>query len=271
MKGGSESLKKCDLKTEDGMSACEMISLYVDGELDDERSRVISAHLEECEECSASYEAFKKIKDMIGSAELDMPSELHSRIMSGLGFSATENDGAAKGKKARILGLLTRRAGVIWAAGIVAVICLTMVASPIFKRSVALQSDDALEFSMKYGANEAAVADNAENGEADEYVLDGYFEADADDRMGQAPYGEYENNDKQLGMCEKPCDGDTARESVTFAKTMTEDESVELSWTLEISANDAAINYVYTNAYGVLGAYSASKAPDYETTRDALE
>lgn len=86
------------------MSRCdkylEMISLYVDGELDEDSAAQLREHLEECQECRKYYEAFSIISQNI--EETQAPEGFASEVMGALRESGGRQAvGAASGNNAR--------------------------------------------------------------------------------------------------------------------------------------------------------------------------
>ena len=86
------------------MSRCdkylEMISLYVDGELDEDSAAQLREHLDECQECRKYYEAFSIISQNID--ETQAPEGFASEVMGALRESGGRQAvGAAAGNNAR--------------------------------------------------------------------------------------------------------------------------------------------------------------------------
>ena len=65
------------------MNECEryetMLSAYLDGELPEAEEAELKAHLANCPECAAMYEAFSAVGEAVRTQ--DVPDTLHSRIM----------------------------------------------------------------------------------------------------------------------------------------------------------------------------------------------
>ena len=65
------------------MNECEryetMLSAYLDGELPEAEEAELKAHLANCPDCAAMYEAFSAVGEAVRTQ--DVPDTLHSRIM----------------------------------------------------------------------------------------------------------------------------------------------------------------------------------------------
>lgn len=64
-------------------SSSELLSAYIDGELDDTRRRDVAAHVASCPDCSRTFEEMNRLRASIaGSARAHAPAELTERIRS---------------------------------------------------------------------------------------------------------------------------------------------------------------------------------------------
>lgn len=59
----------------------EQLSAYLDGELSEEETEAVEAHLLVCDDCAALCRALRALRVEIAGAQLDPPPELHEKIM----------------------------------------------------------------------------------------------------------------------------------------------------------------------------------------------
>ncbi|MCI8341758.1 MAG: DUF4349 domain-containing protein [Firmicutes bacterium] len=60
----------------------EMISLYIDGELNKQEQEELSKHMEVCENCKSEYENIKEVVNMLNKTEyLPLPKGYHEKLM----------------------------------------------------------------------------------------------------------------------------------------------------------------------------------------------
>lgn len=152
------------------------ISAYIDGELTDDEAELVCAHLEECEDCRRYADEAQMLSDIISEGEVELPSELHDRIMSGVRAEAMKEKRKA----------LVRKVGLWCGAGVAAMLCISLAASPIFKGAMSA-GDDECENNINCAPIEAHYAKSA-NGYTpfakDDSAL--YF-ADSPDRISFFP------------------------------------------------------------------------------------
>jgi anti-sigma factor (TIGR02949 family) len=58
----------------------EVLQHYLDGEIDEERSRRIEAHLEACRRCGMEAETYRRIKATLAARRGDVPAESIRRL-----------------------------------------------------------------------------------------------------------------------------------------------------------------------------------------------
>ena len=58
----------------------EVLQEYLDGDIDDERTSRIEAHLEECRRCGMEAEAYERIKSTLATQRADLPEESLDRL-----------------------------------------------------------------------------------------------------------------------------------------------------------------------------------------------
>ena len=51
----------------------ELISSYIDGEVNEEQKRMVESHLKECPECQKEFEEMRKLEEVMGQMELKKP------------------------------------------------------------------------------------------------------------------------------------------------------------------------------------------------------
>ena len=125
-----------------------MISAMLDGELSEREAEELSAHLAECDTCSAMCVAFAALS---GAAEqVEVPATLHADVMARI-------DAVNAQKKQKKRGLLTRFRPTLTVAA-----CLVVVAGAVIALRVGSHSArDAAEMSASYSMNSIAAAPEA--------------------------------------------------------------------------------------------------------------
>ncbi len=127
------------------------ISAYIDGELTDDETELVCAHLEECEDCRRYADEISRLSDIISEGEVELPSELHDRIMSGVRAEAMKERRKA----------LVRKIGLYCGAGVAAMLCISLVTSPIFKGAMSKAGDAECEDNINCAPIEAQYAKSA--------------------------------------------------------------------------------------------------------------
>ena len=75
----------------------EIISLYIDNELNEEESKEIEKHLKSCEECNREYEDLLTIKRLLSEApQVELPNnfkeELHKKLVASVSIEDSESN-----------------------------------------------------------------------------------------------------------------------------------------------------------------------------------
>lgn len=90
----------------------ERLSAYLDGECDAEESAMISAHLNECEQCAALAKSLKALEDVLPQAfQVTPPASMHEGILAAL-------EQVKEKRRERRMKLLHRWTGIAAAASI---------------------------------------------------------------------------------------------------------------------------------------------------------
>ena len=131
-------MKRCDFKPDGFSCAEEAISAYIDGELSENESKKLEEHIKNCSECAETLARYRGFKAEIEKMEYEVPDDLHERIMNGI--KDRIKTGNAVGKK-KITPTLSRRIGLWCGAGVAAVLCLSLIASPLFKKAFSLDEN----------------------------------------------------------------------------------------------------------------------------------
>lgn len=58
----------------------ELLQQYLDHEIDDERGRLISAHLEDCRRCGLEADTYEHIKETLAAQRADVPQDSVDRL-----------------------------------------------------------------------------------------------------------------------------------------------------------------------------------------------
>ena len=147
----------------------ELMSAFMDGELDETHREELSEHINTCDDCFNASLAYKSINEAISDGEVSPPEDLCALVMEGIRSSAPA---APKAKKK----FTTRHLAALAAAA--AVVIITAVAAPsMFKKGA---SDEALDAAAPEDAKDSLVLDSA--------VLDG-GDADMAPDKGEAETG----------------------------------------------------------------------------------
>lgn len=94
----------------------ELISTYIDGELDGEKARMLEEHLESCQGCSQKLEHMKALVQMVGTfEEEELPDGFLDRLHARL--EAKQVSGVVSDRRRRFSGWI-RLAGIAAAAAI---------------------------------------------------------------------------------------------------------------------------------------------------------
>lgn len=133
-------MKRCDFKLDGFSCAEEAISAYIDGELSENESKKLEEHIKNCSECAETLARYRGFKAEIEKMEYEVPDDLHERIMNGI--KDRIKTGNAVGKK-KITPTLSRRIGLWCGAGVADVLCLSLIASPLFKKAFSLDENSA--------------------------------------------------------------------------------------------------------------------------------
>ena len=101
------------------MSDCErfeaMISALLDGELSAEEESELRAHIAECAECAAMYEAFSAVGDALRADTAEVPDTLHDGIMAKVAMA--EKAKKTQNKIIRLRPMLTAAACLVVLVG----------------------------------------------------------------------------------------------------------------------------------------------------------
>lgn len=116
------------------------LSAYIDGELDGIEEARVRSHIEECPECREMYERLIMLSGKIKNACPEIPRDLHERIMG-----AVRNESGKNKRRISNLGISLRRHLLPIGAGAVAVICLVLVGSPVFRSGFGMKNGSAAE------------------------------------------------------------------------------------------------------------------------------
>jgi len=168
-----------------GLNSCEhyleMMSAFMDGELDESLRAELSEHISTCDECFNASLAYKAINEAISDGEVTPPEDLCALVMKKI---HTSSPAAPKAKKKFTM----RHLGALVAA--LAVVIVTAVAAPsMFKKA---GSDEA--------ANDAIEASPEDiKGSLQNTMLDGSIANDAD-QDDTADGGEVGTSDNKPGF-----------------------------------------------------------------------
>lgn len=205
-------MKRCDFKSDAFSCAEEAISAYIDGELSKDESAAIEEHIKNCPKCAETLARYRSFKAEIEKMKFDVPDDLHERIMSGI-KERIKTESAPDTKKPKILSpTLSRRIGLWCGAGIAAVLCLSMIASPLFKKAFSLD-DKSIEYAvgdadmvnyscLMKNPSESDYNDKTEFGGLNETVK--YENNAAGDSESGVPNNDMDNNDNDgadVGEC----------------------------------------------------------------------
>lgn len=133
-------MKRCDFKLNGFSCAEEAICAYIDGELSESEIKKLEEHIKNYSECSETLARYRGFKAEIEKMKYEVPDDLHERIMNGI--KDRIKTGNAVGKK-KITPMLSRRIGLWCGAGVAAVLCLSLIASPLFKKAFSLDENSA--------------------------------------------------------------------------------------------------------------------------------
>ena len=93
----------------------------IDGVISDKDNALLEKHLVECESCRREYEQLKKTCAFLGDFAVDVPSELHERVMASI-----KKEPKPRASAWRYLRPLS-------VASVAALLCLTLLHTPLFK------------------------------------------------------------------------------------------------------------------------------------------
>ncbi len=157
-----------------GLNSCEhyleMMSAFMDGELDESLRAELSDHISACDDCFNASLAYKSINEAISDGEVTPPEDLCALVMAGIRSSAPIAPKAKKKLDLRHLGAL--------AAAIVVVIVTAIAAPSMFKKGGNEAHDSAAPEDMKANAQYSTTLDGGDAATAPESP--GYSVGDAD-------------------------------------------------------------------------------------------
>ncbi len=164
---------ECDIPGED-------ISAYFDGELSGAELERIKKHIDGCESCRRLLASLERTSSYVEGAKAEIPSNLHDSIM------ATVTAHKVTNRKGKSFADRIRKAGLWCGAGVAAVICLTLVGSPIFRGGMfndAKSAEGALNFSKSAPGIECedGVADIAIAADKAEFYYSGAVDDKSED------------------------------------------------------------------------------------------
>ncbi len=107
----------------------ELISAYLDGELEASVSEKVKSHMESCSECRKYYKKLLKLSSDISLCRDEPPHDLHGYIMKSV--NAEIKKSREKNKKS--FAARVRRMGLVCGASLAAAICLFTVGSPLLR------------------------------------------------------------------------------------------------------------------------------------------
>ncbi len=115
----SEKNIKCD-------KACEMISPYIDGQLEADEAKVFEAHIAVCGDCRREYEEIKTTVAALGNiGEVELPPYFNTKLKAALAIeSETRNN------RSRLVGLIRYFRILVPAAAVIAVFVFIGTAYP---------------------------------------------------------------------------------------------------------------------------------------------
>ncbi len=147
----------------------QSISAYLDGELTSDEAAFICSHLDECEDCRRYADEMSRLSDIISEGDVEIPSELHDRIMWGVRAEAIKDRRKA----------IVRKIGLYCGAGVAAMLCISLVTSPIFKGTMSKGGDAECEDNVDCAPIEAKSANGYVSFSKDDSYL--YFEDASDE------------------------------------------------------------------------------------------
>lgn len=102
-------MKYCDFS--------ELISPYIDGELEPDVAAQVEEHLKVCSDCRSMHEELRQIKDALGSlSQVEPPRSLHASIMEALNREVSEEETIVKAEKTARRLVWLRRLSIALAA-----------------------------------------------------------------------------------------------------------------------------------------------------------
>ncbi|HOV65705.1 MAG TPA: zf-HC2 domain-containing protein, partial [Bacillota bacterium] len=141
----------------------ELISSYIDGELDPQASAQLEEHLKVCPDCKAMYEELRHIKKLLGSvSEIEPPDSLHISIMEAVNEEAIRREDALRAERSAKRSMWLRRLSIALAACLIILVVSPAVKSTFFG-SQQLPRDVTPEIGEKQ--EETITADNTETEE----------------------------------------------------------------------------------------------------------
>ncbi len=111
----------------------ELISSYIDGELDPQASAQLEEHLKVCPDCKAMYEELRHIKELLGSVtEIEPPDSLHFSIMEAVNQEAIRREDALRAERSGKRSMWLRRLSIALAACLIILVVSPAVKSTFF-------------------------------------------------------------------------------------------------------------------------------------------
>ena len=118
-------MKYCDFS--------ELLSAYLDGELEPELVAQLEDHLEDCAYCKNMLEEIKEIKYALSSLqEVEPPQSLHASIMHAVNRQVIEDQNERKARKVAVRNLWLKRVSVVLAACLIILAISPAVRSTFF-------------------------------------------------------------------------------------------------------------------------------------------
>lgn len=126
----------------------ELISEYIDGELDESTAAAVASHIDNCADCRRLYDEISAVCRAVADiGEVQIPDGLHERIMSTV---STQKRASRRRRTITYLGI-----------GVAAMLCISVVSSTLVQR-MGTNADDLIVISestdASYGAGPADTA-----------------------------------------------------------------------------------------------------------------
>lgn len=167
-------------------NAVELISLYLDNELNYESEKELFEHIEECSFCKKEFEELKALVEILNDEpDIELPENFHSELMQKINEEKVVDINKASKRKSN---MKFKRYSLV-AAFACFVVCGTAVFGSLFSNSISMKSSaqDSKSEAYSYSANSSA----GNSSDSAVFTTESDFYSMADGAQADAPIEQY--------------------------------------------------------------------------------